>query len=250
METVFHSRETKMLKSDLEPPSTMGQYHGYLRVTFVRDPVSRFFSSYEEMFVRVLFDVEKKHTITTPEAFAFLMDGLQTYKDYEAVFCPPALQPNRPECKQWPSHENGTLAARFDKFLHLWDGTNPFDVHLKLQAPMLSDANTGLPFPVDLIYNTTDATGGWRQVAALKHLPYPSSIPRARGYPRRLNVSKVSDESRLLICQIVAIDNCCFNLALPAVCAHNDAANAFCALEQRPDGDHRVTAWEAIGHSL
>jgi hypothetical protein len=29
-----------------------GKYKDYLVVTFVRDPLSRFFSSYEEMFVR------------------------------------------------------------------------------------------------------------------------------------------------------------------------------------------------------
>lgn len=45
-----------------------------------------------------------------------------------------------------------------------WDGHNPFDVHLKLQAPLLTDEHTGDPFPIDLVYDTAHAEDGWRDV--------------------------------------------------------------------------------------
>lgn len=246
MKTVFGAHHGGGSVKDLSP-GQQSRFNEYLKVSFVRDPVSRFFSSYEEMFVRTVPWGDGGHL---PLKFKFLHEGMQSYKDYEAIFCPPHLRPkggnSHGECNQVPSRENGTLVARFEKFATMWDGVNPFDVHLKLQAPMLSDGLTGDPFPLDLIYNTTAAESGWREVAKMKGVTFPAEIKRGRGYPRRLNLSKVTDATKLRICKIFIVDNCCFNLALPHVCADNDAADAFCAIERRPSGEYRIMPWNPL----
>lgn len=251
MKQIFGSHEEAGFAPDLNPHGTSTKYKGYLKLTFVRDPVSRFFSSYEEMFVRTFKWETKARTGTLPNKFKFIHEGINSYQDYEDIFCPPETRPKRGnvhlQCNQVPSRENGTLVARFERFAQLWDGVYPFDVHLKLQAPLLSDITTGDPFPIDVIYNTTVAAKGWREVATSKGLAFPKELKKARGYPRRLNLTKVTDAAKLRICKIVTVDNCCFNLPLPDVCAQNDAADSFCALERRPGGDHRVKPWTPIG---
>ena len=74
---------------------------------------------------------------------------------------------------------------------------------------------------------------------------FPTKLERARGYPRRLNITRVRDDTRHRICHLAAIDYCCFNLPLPPVCGDNDSANVFCAAVQRGE-QVRVTAWDSF----
>jgi hypothetical protein len=228
-----------------------GKYSDFFTLAFVRDPMSRFFSSYEEMIVRTgPFAGKYGSPSKLPARYNFLFEGLPTYSDYENVFCPPGSYPDgkRSICIWRESHENGTLAMRMVRFVHEWDPADPFDSHLKLQAPQLSDERTGDPMILDAIYDTHNAAAGWDAVAARASVTFPAKMPApGRAYPRRLNLSKVPDATRREICRITAIDNCCFNLPLPPACADNDAAGVFCALERRPNEKQlRITPWNPL----
>jgi len=57
---------------------------GVTVISFVRDPLSRFFSQYDEAYVRTAPWQSK----STSHPFPYLHEGLHSYQDYEDVFCP------------------------------------------------------------------------------------------------------------------------------------------------------------------
>lgn len=48
--------------------------------------------------------------------------------DYEDLFCPPSTRKSRRECVDRPSREDGTLAARFERFVRAWDGRDAYNI--------------------------------------------------------------------------------------------------------------------------
>ncbi|KAL3827002.1 hypothetical protein ACHAXA_000066 [Cyclostephanos tholiformis] len=213
-------------------------------ITFVRDPLSRFYSQYDESYVRTApwqknnnpYYVDPNNDPTDaqrgkPHPFPYLYEGLKSYDDYEDVYCPMKGRKSRKECKRERTREDGTLARRFERFVSDYDGLDPFDVHMTLQVPMLSSTN-GMPLHVTQIYNTTDSEGGWRAIAR-QFLGENSTLGKGgdgkdgggeggvisgRSYPRRFDSGLVSVETQRRICFLVLIDYCCLNLPLPAVC--------------------------------
>ena len=117
---------------------------GYEVITFVRDPLSRFYSQYDEAYVRTApwqkgnpfyrdpagTTKKQQHTAAARHPFSHIYDGMHTYHDYEDVFCPTSTRKSRKDCIFRKSHENGTLASRFERFVQEYDGRDPFDVQL------------------------------------------------------------------------------------------------------------------------
>mmetsp|Transcript_15869 Transcript_15869/g.34178 ORF Transcript_15869/g.34178 Transcript_15869/m.34178 type:complete len:363 (-) Transcript_15869:582-1670(-) len=132
----FHASETSL---NLQPGSFRkgGHMAGVEVISFVRDPLSRFFSQYDEAYVRtapwqkgsnafyVDPDTKKQRT---PHPFPYLFDNIHSYHDYEDVFCPIASRKSRKDCIFRQSAENGTLARRLERFVGEYDGRDPFDV--------------------------------------------------------------------------------------------------------------------------
>ena len=218
-------------------------------ITFVRDPLSRFFSQYEEAYVRTA-----PWTRSKPHPYPYLFENINNYEEYQDIFCPPETRSNPKsgtECVDKPSAENGTLASRLERFVNEYDGRNPFDVHLTLQVPMLSSEN-GIPLHMTQIYNTTDADNAWRNIGkqfigANSTLSNSGAI-EGRSYPRRLKKELVSIESQRKICELALLDYCCLNLPLPSICQgeHYRDENGvvrglFCKLEARAGrGSERI----------
>ncbi|KAL3787871.1 hypothetical protein HJC23_000413 [Cyclotella cryptica] len=203
-----------------------GKMEGVEVISFVRDPLSRFFSQYEEAFTRTAPWVTNDNPyIANTHPYPYLFDNIHSYQEYEDVFCPPETRKSRRECIDKPSAENGTLAARLERFVRNYDGRDPFDVHLTLQVPMLSTQN-GYPLHITQIYNTTDAEGGWKSIArellgansSLAQSGSEGVVIEGRSYPRRLNSKLVSLETQRRICELALLDYCCLNLPLPEVC--------------------------------
>ncbi|KAL7526509.1 hypothetical protein ACHAXR_001522, partial [Thalassiosira sp. AJA248-18] len=208
----FHAREIRM---SLQPNSFQmgGKNEGAEVITYVRDPLSRFYSQYDEAYVRAApwqtgnnpysIDHDSKKQMT-PHPFPYLYDNIHTYLEYEDVFCPPSTRKSRKDCIFRPSGENGTLASRFERFVHQYNGRDPFDVHLTLQVPMMSSTN-GLPLHMTQIYNTSDSKGGWKHIAD-QFLGKNSTLGKeggkgggviaGRSYPRRFNSDLVSIETQ------------------------------------------------------
>jgi len=218
-------------------------------ITFVRDPLSRFFSQYEEAYVRTA-----PWTRSKPHPYPYLFENINNYEEYQDIFCPPetrSIPESGKECVDKPSAENGTLASRLERFVNEYDGRNPFDVHLTLQVPMLSSEN-GIPLHMTQIYNTTDADNAWRNIGkqfigANSTLSNSGAI-EGRSYPRRLKKELVSIETQRKICELALLDYCCLNLPLPSVCQgeHYRDENGvvrglFCKLEARAGrGSERI----------
>ena len=207
-------------------------------IAFVREPLSRFYSQYDEAFVRTspwnkmqnpFYDTNKdKHP------FPYLFDGMTKYHDYEDAFCPPEKRKSRKDCIYAPSQENGTLASRLDRFVQDYDGRSPFDVHLALQVPMLSNIVDGRSLFITELHNTTNSEGDWNNIAKKyigeeailenaeknkkKGVSASGGVIQGRSYPRRFNKTMVGIETEKRICQLTLLDYCCLNFPLPAVC--------------------------------
>ena len=262
MNSVLGAEETRVDK-DLQILSR-GKYEDFSVISFVRDPLSRFYSSYDEVFYRYgpwmkeperngRYDAWAKHVRQFEHPHAFIYENMTTYQDFQDAFCPPSFVPEdersarpalprRPNwCAYQPTRENGTLAAAFERFVFEYDGISPWDVHLHLQVPMLSNHETGLPVRVTEIFNTETATKSWEDIVSR----YGETLPESenlngRATPRRFNPTFVSIEAKRKICQIAAIDYCCLNLKLPTECSDDVS----CALDVDEQGAYRIQPWK------
>jgi hypothetical protein len=89
----------------------------WTQVATLRNPVSRAFASYEEMFVRRLGFKDK-----IPDAYRRFMEPFQgySYPNYSALFDQPAGV--------------ARLTRAYEQFMRDWDG-RAFDMHLERQVP-------------------------------------------------------------------------------------------------------------------
>ncbi len=179
---------------------------------------------------------------------AFIFEGFNSEQDYYDAFCPPETRKKRGDCRQ--TRENGTLAARFERYVWEYDGRSPFDSHLCLQVPLLSIPATGRALHVDEIYNITAARVGWEALAKRYHVDLPDrskSSPKGdskgdggvitvRSRRRRLSKTFVTDRTKQRICELGMLDYCCLNLPLPPPCE-----NLYCRMDKEDDnGSPRI----------
>jgi len=191
-----------------------GTMEGVSVMSFVRDPLSRFYSQYEEAFVRTAPWVNDR----PDHPFPFMHEGLNSYHEYEDVFCLSDTRNSRKDCTFRESQENGTLKDRFERFVREWDGLSIFDVHLVLQVPLMS-TSSGEPLHITQLYNTTDAKRSWERIAEKYNVTLGSKgVIKGRSYPRRFKSELVSKEIQRRICELTLLDYCCLNLPLPEVC--------------------------------
>jgi len=218
-------------------------------IAFVREPLSRFYSQYDEAFVRTApwhsvqnsyyRDPNNDGRQMQSHPFPYLHENLESYHDYEDVFCPPSTRKSRRDCIYRASAENGTLASRLERFVMDYDGRSPFDIHLALQVPLLSDVNNGRSIYVTELHNTTNAEGDWNSIARRylgekavlgenakknkKNADKESGgVIKGRSYPRRFDAGLVGRESERRICELALLDYCCLNFPLPEVCGGSD----------------------------
>ena len=108
----------------------------YTVFTFVRDPLSRFFSSYDEAISRqVPWGGGGKKNNNIRIRYPYLYEGMASWADYTNTYCPKHLRLNNEinYCDKNPTMENGTLAQRLTKYVHETGNMNPFDLHLHLR---------------------------------------------------------------------------------------------------------------------
>ena len=215
-------------------------------IAFVREPLSRFYSQYDEAYVRTApwsksqnpyyIDPDNKNN-RKQHPFPFLYENFNSYHDYEDVFCPPSTRTNpnnRRECLFRPSHEDGTLAKRLERFVQEYDGRTPYDIHLILQVPKLlsKDSSTGSSINITELYNTINAKNDWKTIAKKyigEHAKLLTTtnkdnnkesggVIEGRSYPRRFDKKFIGKETEKRICQLALLDYCCLNFPLPSSC--------------------------------
>ena len=233
-------------------------YGNYTVLTFVRDPLSRFYSQYDEVYLRWgpwmknREDRMWKGVKNFQHPYPFIYENMTSWEDYQDVFCPPKTVPSKfgkkyskHWCSKQETHENGTLALRFEQFVQEYDGIQPWDMHLHLQVPHISNKYTGRPRRVDEVYttNTASTIENWEYVVKW----YGQSLPKdgefnARSVPRRFNTSLVSILTKQIICQQSAIDYCCLNMELPPEC-NDEKVEIHCSLDHKL-GEFRIQPWQ------
>ena len=232
------------------------RYLNYTVFTFVREPLQRFYSQYDEVFLRYAPWMKRKRYFKHP--YPFIYTNITTLAEYRNIYCPLELIPsyireekmnNTQAFILWrtkqQTKENGTLALRFEQFVERYDGLNPYDIHLHLQVPHISNKYTGRPRRVDEIYSTdsNNTISNWEYIVK-KHgrsLPEEENESfNARSAPRRFKTSLVSNETKQKICRISAIDYCCLNIALPTECSD---IGIHCSLDQNKLG-FQIQPWQ------
>ncbi|KAL9180733.1 hypothetical protein ACHAXT_011186 [Thalassiosira profunda] len=206
----------------------------YQMISFIRDPLNRFYSSYDEAFFRmgpwmlngpIVRDKPRirqayNNSKWRVEKYPYLYEGFDTIDDFRQLYCPAEVLATGRflDCNGIPSIDDGNLAHRFEQFVRDYSGLDPFDIHLNLQMGSLIFP-TGEPFPVTKLYNATDAEKGWQEVAGRRGVEIPDGeMTHGRKITRRFNVSLVSKEAKRKICRLLALDYCCLNMQLPKVC--------------------------------
>ncbi|KAL3777778.1 hypothetical protein HJC23_008895 [Cyclotella cryptica] len=235
---------------------------GYQLISFVREPLNRFYSSYDEAFFRIgpwMGDGDivrdkprvrkwyhnNKHKM---DKYPYLYEGMRTLDDFRAMYCPSKIlrMKNPLKCNDVPSIDDGNLAHRFEQFVRDYNGLDPFDVHLNLQVSNLVFGVTGEPLPVSVLYNASDAEREWREIAKVREVEInDGDITHARKISRRFNVDMVSKETKRKICKILALDYCCLNLELPEVCRidnEEDVNGVYCRMKE-VDGKVIIEDW-------
>ena len=106
-------------------------------ITFLRDPLSRFFAGYDEAYSRTgPWFAGQSWGIQGPHPYPYLHKGLKTWSDYEDVWCPTSTRGGKSAkdaCTFAKTLENGTLAERLNQYVEETDGRSPFDEHLRLR---------------------------------------------------------------------------------------------------------------------
>ena len=143
--------------------------------------------------------ISNKHKV---DPYPYLYEGIHTIDDYRKLFCPNKLLEQKNGylmCNDVETIDNGNLTSRFEQFVRDYDGTKPFDTHLKLQVAFLmyNSKSHGAPLPITNIYNASEAQEGWNVFAKEKGVTIPTNeITYARKNSRKLNLSLVSNETK------------------------------------------------------
>jgi len=175
----------------------------WMQIATLRNPASRAFASYEEMFVRRLGQLD--HIPAQYHAFMKPFEGF-SYPNYSAMFDKPAGV--------------AMLTRAYEQFMRDWDG-QVFDMHLERQVlyNVRRDASGRISSKhLSLVFDTHKMQEAFEWLAMQKNLDHAPKVIRGRAYPRRMNVSDVSDEAMQAMCRFYAIDFCCLNYELPPAC--------------------------------
>jgi hypothetical protein len=259
MENLFGGADKRMKADEIK---TLIDNEGYHLISFIRDPLERFYSSYDEAYFRKgpWFGegrlvknrpaerngyLKTKHKV---EPYPYLYEGLKTYDDYRAKFCD---KNSDKECKTAETVDDGDLTRRFEQFVNDYNGLDPFDIHLGLQVPFLSNPQTGESLPISMLYNASNAEFDWWKIANDNAVEIPDgSLIHGRRTPRRFNLDLVTDATKQKICRILMLDYCCLNLELPEVCKQGlikeGADDSYSCAMERKGSNFFILPWNNL----
>jgi hypothetical protein len=185
----------------------------WTQIVTLRNPTTRAFASYEEMFVRNINTYPINHIPREFRQFFTPYEKFQ-YPNYSAMF----------------DHAQGInqLTRSYEQFMRDWDGT-VFDMHLGSQVSynLRRTSKNGRPNANHLTYvfDTHNMDEAFQSLAQQVGLGKKPRVIKGRAYPRRLNVSDVSAEAFQTMCRIYAVDYCCLNYELPMKCLNAPIGN-------------------------
>jgi hypothetical protein len=175
---------------------------GVYRLVAVREPLHRFFSQYDEVFVRHLG--RPRSVPRAYRAFAQPYEGWP-YKQYDAFF------------RTEEGREN--LTRSFKQFLRDYDGRQEFDEHIRMQVHHMWDSSAKEAFHFDRVVDLKRLEQAFVDLAeAVGVAGERPKLIWGRKYPRRFDVTQVTDDEIRKICTLAKVDYCCLNYELPPQC--------------------------------
>lgn len=202
MKESFEGEETKCTNQQLANIGT-DQDDTISHFTFVREPSSRFLSSYQEAIKHNFY---YNHTTHVPDRYHKAFLGPIEQFQYSELF----------------GTDEGRIAfmAAIEDFMQVYNGDMPFDGHLRLQVPRLFHQKSKQTFRLDAVYDIKTMEQNFQELADKVRTEMPPKVVHAydRG-DRRIAITSLSLEARRKICQLTAIDYCCLNYELPPECA-------------------------------
>ncbi|KAL9179165.1 hypothetical protein ACHAXT_008455 [Thalassiosira profunda] len=211
-------------------------------VSFVREPLNRFYSSYHEAYWRKL-PFQSNHEVMD-DRYAYIYDNM-TKAAWATCYNAVRRQQNPQLCEG----VDESPLRNFERFVAEYDGIQPWDVHFMLQTLCFTDGS-GTVLPMANLYDATDAEAGWRDVATrvgATAFLNKGKEERDRANSRTLfNASSVSTATQRKICQLMALDYCCLNLKLPEVCRGaigGEEDSVFCTVERNTENETKIHHW-------
>eukprot|EP00978_Attheya_sp_CCMP212_P012606 scaffold31521_cov55-Attheya_sp.AAC.5 len=237
----FNATEKRLNYDDLK---TNVNKLNFSVVTFIREPLDRFYSAYDEAFLRVApwhpwSPWNKSNSVNNKFPYPYLFEGIKNEDDFRQLFCPDEILRSGKYkniitklCDEAESVD-ANLTLRFERFVHDYNGSDPFDVHLTLQVLHLINSS-GEPLPISHFYNASEAKKDWGVIANNFGVNISEGgDTHARKRSRKFNVDLVSVATKQKICRLMALDYCCLNIELPVFCREEGGDGVFCAMERK-----------------
>ena len=219
-------------------PKNLDEYHKF---SFVRDPVSRFISSFNEAIYRDGPWLPTKTARSCNKKYSFLFHNMTRQNDLKKL-----SKLGRVEYDESYTE----MMRRFDHFVQVYNGRKPCNGHLRMQVPRLLQARGDevVLYPIDEIYSLKAWRDVWANLAESRNV----SIPEAeyhrsiKSAPSYVYSKRVSNETKRAICHLMAVDYCCLNFPLPPPCAE-DVERVYCAMVQRGEQTgRRISPWKDL----
>ena len=141
MQDFLYGDDNRMKHDKME---TLVHEKGYHMVSFIREPMNRFYSSYDEAFFRMGPWMGEGHIVRDKprvrkayyenkwkvDPYPYLYEGFETIHDYRLLYCPEEVLNTGKflDCNEIPSNDDGALAHRFEQFTRDYTGLDPFDI--------------------------------------------------------------------------------------------------------------------------
>lgn len=170
----------------------------YHKFTFVREPMSRFVSGWQEAMQRW----EKKPPVSPDHLVGYLNTFL----------------------KKGFHNDGDALIAALDIFvMEHFDGYQVHNSHLRQQITSLSGLGKQQYLLLDAIYDVPDMDSVFDEFFAERGMDitsYDAEYKKIVPYTKKthLDMSRVSRQAKRKICQLSALDYCCLNFPLPQEC--------------------------------
>ncbi|KAH9258286.1 hypothetical protein BASA81_003335 [Batrachochytrium salamandrivorans] len=206
---------------DCQVPSTENR-SDWIEMAILRNPATRAFASYEEMFTRRLGSLQS--IPASSRRFMQPFVGWE-YANYSALFYDPAGV--------------AKLNLAYEEFMQDWDG-KAFDTHLESQVAfnLRKQPNGKVDAShLDWVLDTHSMRESFALVAQRAGFSHSPKVIRGRSYPRRLNVSLVSDEAFQAMCRRYKDDFCCLNYVLPPPCLRASLPNTRVRCQHLANGE-------------
>lgn len=173
--------------------------------TFFREPTSRFVSSYQEVIVRWFLS---NKTMDIPNQYSQVFQPFKTLQrgQYNELYT--------------ATEGQQVVIGALRQFIQAYDAKLPFETHLRLQIPRLTNPATGRTMRLDGIYDTRDIEQAFHTLGNMVNATSDATVIHDRSSPR-LDTSMLSISEKCKICQLSAIDYCCLNYKLPAECKNS-----------------------------